>query len=169
MNRLARCLLWLTLLSPAAFAQNPSTDDFRSLDVDASQIIGEIHSFQGLNGPPDPVMAGLPKFTEQYRQLRVNQVRTHDFIGPTEVDSKYDQNNSFLAWLIPDSPQRASVVKAGTPALSFPIGPPTRRNRRATILLPLLKSSPASGPAARKSLPVRPQFWRECEPACRFR
>ena len=54
MNRLARRFLWLTLLSPAAFAQNPSTDDFRSLDVDASQIIGEIHSFQGLNGPPDP-------------------------------------------------------------------------------------------------------------------
>jgi hypothetical protein len=54
MNRLTRCFLWLTLLSPAAFAQNPSTDDFRSPDVDASQVIGEIHSFQGLNGPPDP-------------------------------------------------------------------------------------------------------------------
>jgi xylan 1,4-beta-xylosidase len=120
MNRLARCFLWLTLLSPASFAQNPSTDDFRSLDVNASQIIGEIHSFQGLNGPPDPVMAGLPKLTEQYRQLRVNQVRTHDFMGLTEVDSKYDQNNSFLAWLIPDSAQRASVVKSGNASIIFP-------------------------------------------------
>ena len=80
----------------------------------------EIHSFQGLNGPPDPVMAGLPKLTEQYRQLRVNQVRTHDFVGPTEADSKYDQNNSFLAWLIPDSAQRASVVKAGNASIIFP-------------------------------------------------
>ena len=50
MNRLARCFLWLTLLSPAAFAQNPSTDDFRSLDVDASQIIGEIHSIKASMG-----------------------------------------------------------------------------------------------------------------------
>ena len=65
-------------------------------------------------------MAGLPKLTEQYRQLRVNQVRTHDFMGPTEVDSKYDQNNSFLAWLIPDSAQRASVVKAGNASIIFP-------------------------------------------------
>jgi hypothetical protein len=65
-------------------------------------------------------MAGLPKLTEQYRQLRVNQVRTHDFMGPTEVDSKCDQNNSFLAWLIPDSARRASVVKAGNASIIFP-------------------------------------------------
>lgn len=65
-------------------------------------------------------MAGLPKLTEQFRQLRVNQVRPHDFMGLTEADSKYDQNNSFLAWLIPDSAQRASVVKGGNASIIFP-------------------------------------------------
>ena len=83
-------------------------------------MIGEIHSFQGLNGPPTPVMAGLPDLVEQYKELRVGQVRTHDFMGPTEIDSKFDQDNSFLAWLIPDSAQRAGVVKAGNASVIFP-------------------------------------------------
>jgi hypothetical protein len=69
-------------------------------------VIGGVHSFQGLNGPPTPVMAGLPDLVWRYKELRVGQVRTHDFMGPTEIDSKFDQDNSFLAWLISDSAQR---------------------------------------------------------------
>jgi hypothetical protein len=41
-------------------------------------------------------------------------------VGPTEIDSKFDQDNSFLAWLIPDSAQRAGVVKAGNASVIFP-------------------------------------------------
>jgi hypothetical protein len=41
-------------------------------------------------------------------------------MGPTENDSKVDQNNSFLAWLITDSAQRAGVAKAGNAAIIFP-------------------------------------------------
>jgi hypothetical protein len=59
--------------------------------VDASKVIGEIHSFQGLNGPPTPVMAGLPDLVERYKELRVGQVRTHDFMGPSEIDSKCER------------------------------------------------------------------------------
>ena len=81
-------------------------------------MIGEIHSFQGLNGPPTPVMAGLPDLVERYKELRVGQVRTHDFMGPTEIDSKFDQDNSFLPWLIPDPAQRACVVKAGNASVT---------------------------------------------------
>jgi len=115
----ARRLLFLTLFCSVAFPQSPG-DDFRSLQVDASKVIGEIHSFQGLNGPPTPVMSGLPDLVERYKELRVGQVRTHDFMGPTEIDSKFDQDNSFLAWLIPDSAQRAGVVRAGNASVIFP-------------------------------------------------
>ena len=119
MKSSARRLLFLTLFCSVAFPQSPG-DDFRSLQVDASKVIGEVHSFQGLNGPPTPVMAGLPDLVERYKELRVGQVRTHDFMGPTEIDSKFDQDNSFLAWLIPDSAQRAGVVKAGNASIIFP-------------------------------------------------
>ena len=122
MKIFARRLLFLTLFCSVAFPQSPG-DDFRSLQVDASKVIGEIHSFQGLNGPPTPVMAGLPDLVERYKELRVGQVRTHDFMGPTEIDSKFDQDNSFLAWLIPDPAQRAGVVKAGSASVIFPDWP----------------------------------------------
>jgi hypothetical protein len=111
-------LLLRALFGIPVFAQNTSTDDLRSLQADAGKVVGEIHSFQGLNGPPTPVMAGLPDLIQLYHELRVNQVRTHDFMGPTENDSKVD--HSFLAWLIPDSAQRAGVVKAGNAAIIFP-------------------------------------------------
>ena len=120
MKRLSRRLLSLTLFCSGVFAQGPASDGFRPLQVDASKIIGEIHSFQGLNGPPTPVMAGLPDLVERYHELHINQVRNHDFMGRTEIDSKFDQNNSFLAWLIPNAVQRADVVKAGNASVIFP-------------------------------------------------
>ena len=39
-------------------------------------------------------------------------------MGPTEIDSKFDQDNSFLPWLIPDPAQRAGVVKAGNASVT---------------------------------------------------
>ena len=104
----------------AAVAQDKMPDGYRNLQIDAGKVIGEIHSFQGLNGPPTPVMAGLPNLVDQYRDLRVDQVRTHDFMGPTEIDSRFEYRNSGLAWLIPDFDQRASVVRAGNAAIIFP-------------------------------------------------
>jgi hypothetical protein len=117
-----RCTLGLLLLGATAFAQNSTNTGFRSLQMDAGKVIGEIRSFQGLNGPPSPLMAGLPNLVPQYRDLRITQVRTHDFMGPTEIDSKFDQGTSFLTWLIPDPAQRAGVVKAGNASIIFPDG-----------------------------------------------
>jgi len=65
-------------------------------------------------------MAGLPNLVRQYKELRVNQVRTHDFMGPTEIDSQFTQGNALLTWLIPNSAQRAGVVKAGNASIIFP-------------------------------------------------
>lgn len=113
-------LLCPLLLCAAAFTQDASHVGFRSLQVDAGKVIGEIRSFQGVNGPPSPLMAGLPNLVGQYKDLRINQVRTHDFMGPTEIDSKFEYASALLAWLIPDSAQRAGVVKAGNASIIFP-------------------------------------------------
>ena len=113
------CLFYL-LLCTFAFSQDNVNAGLRSLRIDAGRVIGEIRSFQGLNGPPSPVMAGLPNLVRQYKELRVNQVRTHDFMGPTEIDSQFTQSNALLTWLIPDSAQRAGVVKAGNASIIFP-------------------------------------------------
>ena len=51
----------LGLISCAVAApQEKRPEGFRVLQVDAGKVIGEIRSLQGLNGPPSPVMAGLP-------------------------------------------------------------------------------------------------------------
>jgi hypothetical protein len=111
----------LFLISCSALsAQSTDSYGFRTLQVDAGKVVGEIRSFQGLNGPPTPVMAGLPNLVEQFRALRVDQVRTHDFMGPTEIDSRYEYRNSDLTWLIPDADQRASVVRSGNASIIFP-------------------------------------------------
>src|SRR5271156_6104738 len=104
------CYCLFSLLCCAfAVSQETTTAGFRSLRIDAGKVSGEIRSFQGLNGPPSPVMAGLPDLVRQYKELRVNQVRTHDFMGPTEIDSHFTETNALLTWLIPDSAQRAGV------------------------------------------------------------
>ncbi len=120
MNALSRNCLCALLLCIVAVAQNSDKQGFRSLHVDARKVIGTIRSFQGVNGPPSPVMAGLPNLVQQYKELRVNQVRTHDFMGPTEIDSKFEEANALLTWLIPDPAQRAGVVKAGDASIIFP-------------------------------------------------
>lgn len=110
----------LLLCAVGAFSQSTSVSGFRSLHVDAGKVTGEIRSFQGLNGPPSPVMAGLPNLIQQYKDLRINQVRTHDSMGPTEIDSHFEQANPLLKWLIPDDEQRAGVVHAGNASTIFP-------------------------------------------------
>lgn len=102
------------------FAQSTANSGFRSLHVDASKVTGTIRSFQGLNGPPSPIMAGLPTLVKQYRELHVNQIRTHDVMGPTEIDSHFELKDPLLAWLIPDDAQRAGVVKSGNASTIFP-------------------------------------------------
>ncbi len=118
--KLSRYFLCILVFCAVAFTQDSANSGFRSLTIDAGKTVGEIRSFQGLNGTPYPIMAGLPNLVQQYKELRVDQVRTHDVMGPTEPDSKFLVGNGELAWLIPDEAQRAGVVKAGNAAIIFP-------------------------------------------------
>ncbi len=130
MKSIARRSIFLLLSCSAALAQGPATNGFRALQVDAGNIAGNIHSFQGVNGAPEPVMAGLPSLVRQYRELRISQVRTHDLMGPADLDSKFVFTNQELIDLIPDPAQRARVrtwlmrislycrIKLGSPAIT---------------------------------------------------
>jgi xylan 1,4-beta-xylosidase len=119
MKRLV-CVLLFLLPGSVVIAQTATSNGFRRLKIDAGKIIGDIHDFQSLNGGPMPAMADLPNLSKQYKGLRVNLVRTHDMMGPTDIDAKFEFTNSDLAWLIPDNAQRAGVVEAGNKSIIFP-------------------------------------------------
>ena len=105
----------------AVFAQEDSNVlHYRTLKVDASRGDGEIRSFQGLNGTPTPIMKGLPNLSLQYKDLHIDMVRTHDVMGPTEIDSNFKLLNNFLTWLIPDTSTREGVVTSGNASTIFP-------------------------------------------------
>jgi hypothetical protein len=98
----------------------PATAQLRVLHVDASRVTGHIRSFQGVNGQPTPVMEGLPNLVKEYKDLHIDIVRTHDFMGPTELDARYDNGDPMLTWLVPNSEQRAKLVVAGNASTIFP-------------------------------------------------
>ncbi len=115
-------LLFLWALSPCSFAiaQPRANSGFRTLQIDAGKVTGEIHDFQGLNGQPAPAMAGLPDLIKQYKELRTSLVRTHDFMGPTDVDARFKFDDNYLTSLIPDHTQREGVVESGNKSTVFP-------------------------------------------------
>jgi len=110
----------------AAIAQTPlpardvSDASLRVLQVDAGKMTGKIRSFQGLNGPPSPIMRGLPDLGRQYKDLRIDMIRTHDIMGPTDIAAHYSGDNPLLAWLIPDRGQRDDLVNAANASAVFP-------------------------------------------------
>ena len=120
MKKLLPHFLLTLLLCAAGISQDKNNSGFRTLHIDAGKVTGTIRNFQGLNGPPSPVMAGLPNLVQQYKDLRISQVRTHDTMGPTDIDAHFDQANAPLTWLIPNDAQRAGVVKAGNASIIFP-------------------------------------------------
>jgi len=114
---LVPALLTFALIS---FTSILAVSQSQPLQVDAGKVTGRIRSFQGVNGPPTPVMEGLPDVSAQYKDLRIDIVRTHDFMGPSEIDSIFLNDDPMLAWLVPDTQQRARLVVAGNASIIFP-------------------------------------------------
>lgn len=120
MKKCTALLVPFLLYCSTSSARSATLEGFRTLQVDARNVTGEIRSLQGLNGSPTPVMNGLPNLIRQYKALHIDLVRTHDLMGPSDVDTKFDFKNSDLAWLIPDARQRARVVAVGNNSTIFP-------------------------------------------------
>src|SRR3974390_2813056 len=102
MKVLSRLFFLFLLTCTGGWAQGSLPSGYRSIRVDAGKVIGEIRDLQGLNGQPTPVLAGLPNLVRQYKELRTSLVRTHDMMGPTDIDAPFKSDNIWLTWLIPD-------------------------------------------------------------------
>jgi len=92
----------------------------REIRVDAAKVKGTIRSFQGVNGVPTPIMEGLPNLEQQYKDLHIDVIRTHDTMGPTDISAHFSIDNALLAWLVPETAQRQKLVEAGNAAKIFP-------------------------------------------------
>ncbi|MGP7795581.1 GH39 family glycosyl hydrolase [Sphingomonas sp. CLY1604] len=60
----------------------------KTLDVDVGSSKGRIRNLQGVNRGPIADW-DHPDLTKQYRELRVSMIRTHDFYGAFDIDSRY--------------------------------------------------------------------------------
>ncbi len=103
-----------------ALPQDASNSALRVVNVDAGNVVGTIRSFQGLNGPPFPIMEGLPNLVQQYKALHIDMIRTHDIMGPTDVAARYSEDTPLLKWLVPDAKQRAAMVHSSQAGEIFP-------------------------------------------------
>ena len=96
--------LWLLCgLAASAGAQ------MRTVQVDAAQVTGAIRSLQGVNGPPINPLREAWDVSKQYKDLRIDLVRTHDFFGPTDIDAQW-----------PDPDAIAKAMKADGAKSIFP-------------------------------------------------
>jgi hypothetical protein len=120
MKRSTSAALASLLLCAAGFAQTPADNQFRTLAVDAGRVVGAIRSFQAVNGQPTPVIAGFPNVVRQYREMRIDMVRTHDMMGPTDIDAQFSLKGPWLTWLIPQLEERSTVVRDGNASSIFP-------------------------------------------------
>ncbi len=67
--------------------QAAAVPPFRQVRVDAGERAGTIRSLQQVNCGPAHSRPGVPDISRQYRDLRIDSVRTHDFYGPTDIDA----------------------------------------------------------------------------------
>ena len=98
----------------------------QALQVDAGKVTGTIRDLQGLNGQAIPVLKGLPNLVRQYKDLRTSLVRTHDMMGPADIDATFKLDNIWHVWLIPDDAVREGAVETGNRTIIFPNPDPER-------------------------------------------
>ncbi|MBN2312219.1 MAG: hypothetical protein JXR94_24785 [Candidatus Hydrogenedentes bacterium] len=102
----AASLVFLTILLLTAHAgaqQGPQPPGaVRAIRVDASNVIGRIRSFQGVNVGPAHTRREVPGVARQYRELHIDSVRTHDFYGPCDIDA-WRPGEPWNALIFPDA------------------------------------------------------------------
>jgi beta-xylosidase len=118
--RIGSTALASLLLCTVGLAETKPDNEFRVLKVDAGTTSGIIRSFQAVNGQPTPMIPGLPNVVQQYREMRIDMVRTHDMMGPADIDARFSLSVPGLIWLIPNLEQRTAIVKNGNASSIFP-------------------------------------------------
>jgi hypothetical protein len=116
-----------TLLLSCVFgvATASAAGGLRAITVDAARPVGIIRSLQGVSGTPLPGDSSHPNLTQQFHQLGVNIVRTHDVdcqgtsdidgIGPNRIfpDSNADPSDPSAYNFGPTDRAVLSIVRSG--------------------------------------------------------
>lgn len=110
-----RSFVFLILGVSVLFGQQ---DQYRTVHVDASAVVGKLRSFQAVDGGPVSVLPNGPDLSRQYKKIRINLVRTHDLYGPTEIDSHF--SGSALLASLPDHASRAAFLQRANSDIIFP-------------------------------------------------
>lgn len=119
-GKIKTTVLALLLLCRVGLAQSHADSQLRVLTIDAGKASGVIRSFQAVNGQPTPMIPGLPNVIPHYREMRIAMVRTHDMMGPTDIDARFSLKDPGLTWLVPERGERAAIVKEGNANSIFP-------------------------------------------------
>lgn len=110
----------LCLAGVTGRAEDSVAVGYRAVQVDAGRVTGTIRDLQGLNGQPTPVLKGLPNLVRRYKELRTSLVRTHDMMGPADIDATFKFDNIWQVWLIPNDAIRKDAVETGNRTIIFP-------------------------------------------------
>ncbi|HUT89567.1 MAG TPA: hypothetical protein VMY37_08735 [Thermoguttaceae bacterium] len=95
------CGIFVTGLLCGLLAAGDS-EQLRTVEVDAGQVVGVIRSLQGVNGGPLGIVPASPEVSKQYRDLRIDIIRTHDFFGPADVDAQWPAPDPIAKWVKAD-------------------------------------------------------------------
>ncbi|MCD6481696.1 MAG: hypothetical protein J7L31_05445 [Thermoplasmata archaeon] len=110
-------LIILSILSTSSLSFNRSA---LYLNIDCSLTEGKIKYFSEINSGPLPIhyIKDGVDITEQYKQIGINFVRTHDFYGPTDISTIFpnwsaDVNNPASYNFTSSDEVIESIVNAG--------------------------------------------------------
>ena len=131
MNTWVLCLL----AAASAIAQ------MRTVEVDAAHVTGAIRSLQGVNNGPMAVSPLAPDAIRQYKDLRIDLIRIHDYFGPGDIDARW-----------PDPDRIAQGAKADAANTIFPDWNADPEKKPATISRLPTGSLAESSSVARKSI-----------------
>jgi hypothetical protein len=96
----------------------------RKVEVDAGAVIGAIRSLQGVNGGPTGIRRGAVELGRQYRDLRIDLVRTHDFFGPEDIDARWPNPDPIATWVRADGSRSIFPRWEADPEIGTPLPPP---------------------------------------------
>ena len=119
------CLLFfcpsLSALFSPKMIQSSVSNDAILISLDCSNISGVIRPFGHINDGPTPVKddPGYSDLTEQYREIGITSIRTHDLFGPTDMTTIFpdwtaDPTNESSYHFETSDPLITRMIQAGS-------------------------------------------------------
>lgn len=108
-------------LLPPDMKHSSVTNDSFIISLDCSNISGMIHPFGHINDGPPPIKddPGYVDLTDQYREIGITAIRTHDLFGPTDMTTIFpdwdaDPTNASSYHFETSDPLITKMIQAGS-------------------------------------------------------